>query len=189
MSQDYILDLLKNTIIKNHNIKFNNTLKLGEDTCFLHNYLCHIDSISIIRQTGYHYFVARRGSKYSFSETDLCNTVQGLESCYNELSKKWHFENFNYLNFVVYKIPFLLYLFTQKGSRHSFSISGYCSFKKTMSFISQKVSIYCCKQMVDFFLLLGKYKMSVFVFIFVRFVWPSYVWIKGFKNIGKLLHK
>ena len=170
--------MFKTSVIKDYNIKFDKALKLGEDTCFVQNYLCHINSISIVQQTGYHYYVTRRSVKYNFSETDLVNTVLKLENSYFNLSRKWKFENIHYLNSIVYKIPLLMYLFTQKGANYSFSHSGYHAFKKAVQFVSRKVSTYCFNELVDLILLMAKYKLSILVFLFVGFVWPLYVKIK-----------
>ncbi len=48
-------------ILKEHNIRFDENLRCGEDGLFWHSYLCYIDKIIYIPQVGYIYYCPRLG--------------------------------------------------------------------------------------------------------------------------------
>lgn len=67
-----VLKLFLNSILTEHHIRFDTTVKLGEDSCFCFSYLLHCDKICIISDIVYHYNKLVPNSathkKYDFSD-------------------------------------------------------------------------------------------------------------------------
>lgn len=74
--------LLDNNVIKSNKLQFNEKFRFGEDTLFLWSYLLNVNTICLIRSTGYHYI------KYD-SETlaSIFNTYVSLTEVNEEIFK------------------------------------------------------------------------------------------------------
>lgn len=94
--------LYKSSIIKENNIRFNEFLKLGEDTLFLHTYLSYCKTfhstgeIIYIYQTESFSFV-----KYQLKPTEALYAINKLTNIYCSLCQKFKFQNNIYFQFIV----------------------------------------------------------------------------------------
>ena len=54
--------LYKMDIVKKNGLRFPEDIHMGEDACFLYEYMLHSDSVKLISSADYHYYVAVEGS-------------------------------------------------------------------------------------------------------------------------------
>lgn len=84
--------LFKKNIIDNYNIKFDATISIHEDHCFLFDYLQYVKQIRLIEKRSYHYVIRHESSlsssKHS-SEEWLCAS-ESLSSKIDILIKTWN---------------------------------------------------------------------------------------------------
>lgn len=79
-----VAKLYKSKIIKKNNLKFNESLSIGEDAMFVCDYLLHIDSAGIIGKALYHYV---RCNNESLSTKYTKNLEVFVENIWNRLDK------------------------------------------------------------------------------------------------------
>ena len=76
--------------------RFDKTLRIGEDTVFVHQYLLGCKSITVVASTVYNYLIGGpQSAKYSMSPEDALYHIKRLVSQYRKLNVKClNFENF-----------------------------------------------------------------------------------------------
>ena len=81
------------SIIKEHNISFNENMRFSEDTNFCLNYLRYANTIKTISNNGYHYRVSEGSQverKYHLSKEEIDFNLNILLNDYQELEKIWN---------------------------------------------------------------------------------------------------
>ncbi len=169
--------LFKHEIINKNNIKFDESLFVGEDHVFVQEYLIHCQSIQFIDYTGYNYFCQSNiKNKYLFNENSGKIFIDKVICSFDKLCKKFKFSNtellYQYYMFLIEK-----YLdYQSENYRLSFkNIMNAKNFIKSISFpvILFDYNMTSSKRkMVIVFLLKHKYYI-VLLFIF-RFIIPLY---------------
>ena len=83
----------KKEIIDKHQISFNNKLRIGEDTLFILQFLCHCKSVRFISSYGYNYAFIYETNKYKLSVIEYYRHIATLNMAVNECNKafKQHF--------------------------------------------------------------------------------------------------
>ena len=82
--------ILKRDIIIHHQLRFNESMKLSEDTCFMLEYLSHCTNIQMVNGGAYMYFVpGNRIYKMTYAEflthkQELCKSVSLVIKGYNQ---------------------------------------------------------------------------------------------------------
>lgn len=76
--------------------RFDKTLRIGEDTAFVHQYLLRCKSITVVDSTVYNYFIGEpQSAKYSMSPEDALYHIKRIVGQYRKLKVKClNFENF-----------------------------------------------------------------------------------------------
>ena len=111
-------------IIEKYNIRFDETLKVGEDHVFTQNYLMHCNSLAMIEYSGYYYSIDTHPNikKYILSDIESKNFLNKVIGTYNELKKEFNFEN---EKFYCQNVLFPLFKYLDYQSvNYPYSISG-----------------------------------------------------------------
>ncbi len=76
--------------------RFDKTLRIGEDTAFVHQYLLGCKSIMVVDSTVYNYFIGEpQSAKYNMSPEDALYHIKRILNQYRKLNVKClNFENF-----------------------------------------------------------------------------------------------
>lgn len=96
--------LFRTSIIKENGIRFDEKMKLGEDTLFVQNFLCHCDSIAIHNRYCYNYskYVSVKSTKrprYMLNSEEYAYSMQVLGGTYHDLTKLFSFTEEAYREF------------------------------------------------------------------------------------------
>lgn len=70
--------LYNSTIIRNHNIRFPENMKLSEDAVFLYRYLLHSGRCSMVNTLDYIYYPPKEDRKYNISVEDELNGLKAM---------------------------------------------------------------------------------------------------------------
>jgi hypothetical protein len=73
--------LMKTTIIQNASLRFNSSLKLGEDQAFVYEYLSHCRRCAKVSDIYYHYRSNRLSATNNPSSSALANSILYFKSC------------------------------------------------------------------------------------------------------------
>lgn len=126
------IKLFKHNIIKERVIRFDQTLRMGEDAVFLQNYLLYCHSIAFRNGTPYHYRVISNEDscfKYSLSSNEYLYTLCMALEVYKQLSQHFHFTCQDYYNTTT-KLMLLLYY--RHITKEHFSFNKYINYKNTI---------------------------------------------------------
>lgn len=117
--------LYKKQIIEDGGIRFNEKLKIGEDTDFILNYLLYIDKIRLISRPLYHFFndESCKISKYALSASAYITHVSCIRKAFVALGNK-----VNYKFPVTY--PLLMRYYSHLFYVHLMCIQSYPEFKR-----------------------------------------------------------
>lgn len=157
--------LFRLSIINNNRLRFDDRLKIGEDTIFVQQYLCFCNSLSFINTTSYNYFSQKIQKKYQLSKPDLFYSLEIIENTYNRLTEQLSFTNKDYIDFI-YRFMLALYL-NFIGKQH-FKFHEYKEFKQCFQ---DKMGIflpYIQKRKYIYILLKHKYYLLAYIYINIR---------------------
>lgn len=84
--------LFNTKIIKDNNLKFNRTLKIGEDSEFVFHYLLLCNSIKLISYSGYRYYIFKGNfeKKYGLCTESYFEHIIAIRTVLTKLESKWH---------------------------------------------------------------------------------------------------
>lgn len=159
--------LFKRAFIINEDLRFNSSLRIGEDTDFVLRYLKYTTTIRFVHIPGYCYNDEEKNKlfKYALNATDFSTHLSSILNSLNHLKEKYNysFYKFDYLLKDYYSRLFFIHLTTIKNY-HSFS-------KEHKSYINGKV-----KYMPDSF------KKKVLFFFFAHNPLISYILLSLYRK-------
>lgn len=83
--------ILKNSIIEQNSLRFNTKMKLGEDTCFMLDYLKYVVNIQYLSGGRYMYYTSNASKSYfKLSLEDYNNHIEGISCSINALAQKYN---------------------------------------------------------------------------------------------------
>ena len=84
--------LYRTDLIKNNKLSFNCDLKIGEDSCFVFEYMSYCESIKLIPYTGYNYYIESQyaDKKYGLNTESYKRHLLETLSCIGLTETHWH---------------------------------------------------------------------------------------------------
>lgn len=122
--------LFKNKLIKENHIKFDESMFLGEDTCFLISYVKYVNKLKVINDTSYIYSLPSVFGKYMMNFRDFCNHIRLFDTYLSSLDeyKNYQYDKIRAMMYGAYLDKYMTYLLTLKVYRFR---SGVIKYKKT----------------------------------------------------------
>lgn len=87
-----------------YSLRYNETMKVGEDTCFVHEYLLRLKSIYCSRNSFYNFRLSSVGASVKYN-SDLSYAVDSLYNIYitfAEVEKKWGIDRVLFMSYISY---------------------------------------------------------------------------------------
>ena len=83
--------ILKKSIIEQNSLRFNTKMKLGEDTCFMLDYLKYVANIQYLSGGRYMYYTSNASKSYfKLSLEEYNNHIEGISCSINALAQKYN---------------------------------------------------------------------------------------------------
>lgn len=169
--------LFRAEIVINNNLRFNEQMKLAEDTLFMLGYYQYCTKIATNALVAYHYYIGGGNDhKYALKADPYVLSLQAFDNAYRNISKRLKVD-FSALNYFLSSYFCHLY-FANNVFNHSFSFRGYKTFKETFSVVQSH--LFAGRGMYGFCIKLLKKQIYILPFIILRLVKPS---IDGMKRI------
>lgn len=121
--------LYKRNIIETYKLRFNQKMRIAEDTIFVQQYLSHCESACFIKSASYFYYIQRVAPKYKLNEDELSYSMEIAASTYKTLEDKFSFDGNGYMNFIQ---SYFVGLYLDYVSSRPFSSNGYKKMKNTL---------------------------------------------------------
>lgn len=164
--------IYRRQIIEDYHLRFDEKIRFNEGYLFNQQFYCKMAKIYITSDTDYHWRIEEKANKYATNIKECIYTIITLKTQYDKLVTTWHIHNTDYIKgvFVIQTIRFLDY----EAQVNAFNSKGYKAFKEELKridhlrlffYLEGKSSI-----SIAFFLL--RNKLSLLLFIFMRFINP-----------------
>lgn len=159
--------LFRLDIINRNKLRFDTNLKICEDTIFVQQYLCFINSLSFIDIKSYNYFIPYTIQRYQLSKKDLDYSLKVIEYTYNMLINKLSFTNIEYIDFIHNFLLGRLYL--DFVSKQQFCYYQYKDFKQCINdniqLFSNKITSVRSDGKIIYKLLMQKHYFTIYVYL------------------------
>lgn len=120
--------LFKANIIRQNRLYFDKNIIFGEDSLFMIQYLYYCQSICVVHDIDYFYFISSI-KKYSISHENYKYTIQKKVDAYLKLHGKFSLSNYNYIESELKDVTSRLFL-TELDQK--FSLKNYTDFKSAL---------------------------------------------------------
>ena len=98
--------LYRNTIISANEIRFDVNMFIGEDLCFVLNYMSHCKTVAFVPHNNYLYYLVKQESKYMMDYLQYSTHCESFKESIRNLE---HYSKCTYLNMYVYTMESFFY--------------------------------------------------------------------------------
>lgn len=142
--------LFKTNIIREHNILFDESIFISEDTIFIMKYVCYCENIRIISNTSYMYYLPTSSNKYLMDLKDLDKHMELFEKCEETFysNQGYHLDALKQLIFYIFFNNFMTYIVSKGSTYFMENITEYKNKKNhcindTLKILPKKEFLYC----------------------------------------------
>lgn len=177
--------LFRRSILVDNSITFDESMKLGEDTKFVFEYMLHASKIKTISLVGYLYREDHGGNirRYLMPMKTNINCMTNIMTPYELLKEKYSFECQSFE--IEIRRIFTLYSLLYYQKHNLFSFKGYKEYRAYV----EKIQLYGVGMKFRAISFLESYKQYFLIFLFVVYIFPLIDCMNRFKRFIKIMIK